>query len=266
MATPLISRMSGAGNTFFFWNLHDQQVPVESRAGLARFLCDSFTGFYTDGMVFLEKDPEGKTDFRWDFYNADGSHAEMCGNAARCAALYFQERMGGSAKASFMTAAGRIDAEISAEHGVDVLMPTLAQDGTFIAIQINGKKEEFFFVNTGVPHLVVEGDPHEGLAQFLRRAPELGPKGANVTFFSESAPGEAEAVTFERGVENFTLACGTGAVAAAAFSMMKNPLLKKHIIEMPGGQLQVEWKTPRQARLSGPAQFEFDISFSEGIL
>lgn len=266
MATPLISRMSGAGNTFFFWNLLERNIPVESRAGIARFLCDSFTGFYTDGMVFLENDPTGQSDFKWDFYNADGSHAEMCGNAARCAALYFLDRMGGTAKSSFMTAAGKIEAEVHEGPQVEVLMPLLPQDGKTIEIQINGRKEEFYFVNTGVPHLVVEGGPEEELAKFLRRAPELGEAGANVTFFSETNPGEAEAITFERGVENFTLACGTGAVAAAAFSMAKNPLLKKHSIEMPGGQLQVEWKTPRQAVLSGPAQFEFDLSFSEGIL
>lgn len=266
MATPLIARMSGAGNTFFFWNLLEQPIPVESRSGLARFLCDSFEGFYTDGLVFLEKDPGGQADFKWDFYNADGSHAEMCGNAARCAALYFQDRMGGKAKCTFMTAAGLIAAEVHEGGHVEVLMPALPEDGKFIEIALNGRKEEFFFVNTGVPHLVVEGEPQEELAKVLRRAPELGKAGANVTFFSETAPGEVEAITFERGVENFTLACGTGAVAAAAFSMMKNPLLKKHSIEMPGGQLQVEWKTRHQALLSGPAQFEFDLSFSEGIL
>lgn len=266
MSSPEITRMSGAGNTFFFWDTRGSGVPRESRSGVARFLCDSFTGFYTDGIVFIEADPKGEADFQWDFYNADGSHAEMCGNAARCAALYHRERMGGQESCSFRTAAGLIQARILEPGIVEIRLPTLPEEGRFIELPYRGKSQEYFFVNTGVPHVVVEGDPDAELAKALRRSPPLGPSGANVTFFSETTPGEVEAVTFERGVENFTLACGTGAVAAGAFSLLKNPLLKVHNVEMPGGSLRVEWKSPREPVLSGPAQFEFDMTFREGIV
>ena len=266
MPSPQISRMSGAGNTFFFWNTLAHPVPQEARQGVVRLLCDSFTGFYTDGMVFIEPDTQGECDFQWDFYNSDGSSAEMCGNAARCAGLFYKERMKQSPEVSFRTLAGRIDAHILDSQIVEVLMPELADPGKFIQIRELNKALEYFYINTGVPHLVVEGVPDEDLAKFLRRAPELGPAGANVTFYSEISPGEVEAITFERGVENFTLACGTGAVAAAAFSLLKNPLLKAHAIEMPGGSLRVEWKTPTRVMLSGPTQFEFDLTFPQGVL
>lgn len=265
MGSQPIARMSGAGNTFFVWNLNTAPVPKESRSGLVRFLCDSFTGFFTDGMFFVEKDPSNVHDFVWDFYNADGSHAEMCGNAARCAALYHKLRMGGQGKCKFLTAAGPIEAEILDFNIVEVLMPPLRDAGRFVEVKDGKKKTEYFFVNTGVPHFVVEGEPDQALAEKLRVAPEAGSGGANVTFAHEVAPGEMEAVTFERGVENFTLACGTGAVAAAAFSLEKNPLLKTHAVEMPGGSLRVNWKTPRQAVLSGPTQFDFDVVFQEDL-
>ncbi|MBX2995631.1 MAG: diaminopimelate epimerase [Bdellovibrionaceae bacterium] len=266
MATRLISRMSGAGNTFLVWNATSENVPKESRAGIVRLLCDSFTGFYTDGMIFIEKDPSGQNDFVWDFYNSDGSNAEMCGNAARCAALYYKHRLGGSDKVKFQTRAGQIIAEVLDFQIVEVQMPKLKEPGKFVEIADGKKKTEYFFVNTGVPHLVVEGEPDQELAEKLRHAPELGDAGANVTFVNEVTPGEMEAVTFERGVENFTLACGTGAVAAAAFSLLKNPLLRQHAVEMPGGSLRVEWKSDTQAVLSGPTQFEFDLQFPEDNL
>ena len=268
MNSRVMTRMSGAGNTFLIWNAFTSEVPKEARAGIARLLCDSFTGFYTDGMIFMEKDPSGKNDFVWDFYNSDGSGAEMCGNAARCAALYFRHRVSteSPSKVQFLTRAGQIQAEILDFQVVEILMPKLKEPGKFIEIQNGKKKEEFFFINTGVPHLVIEGEPDFELAQKLRRAPELGEAGANVTFANEVTPGEMEAVTFERGVENFTLACGTGAVAAAAFSLLKNPLLRQHAVEMPGGSLRVEWKSDTQALLSGPAQFEFDLQFPEDVL
>ena len=265
MASTRMTRMSGAGNTFLFWDARFQKVPKEARSGIARFLCDSFTGFYTDGLVFIDHHSELMGDFQWDFYNSDGSHAEMCGNAARCAALYFNQKSGGPAEVSFLTPAGLIKARILEPQLVEVLMPELQEDGKFVSIHFQKKPSEFFFVNTGVPHLVVEEEPNEELAQILRRAPELGEAGANVTFFTEVTPGEVEAITYERGVENFTLACGTGAVAAAAFSKMKNPLLRKHQVEMPGGRLNVEWVSNRQALLTGPAQFEFDLFFEEAI-
>ena len=265
MASTRMTRMSGAGNTFLFWDARFQKVPRESRSGIARFLCDSFTGFYTDGLVFIDHQAGMNGDFQWDFYNSDGSHAEMCGNAARCAALYFNQKAAGPAEVSFMTTAGLIKARVLEPQLVEVLMPELNDEGKFLSIQIQKKASEFFFVNTGVPHLVVEDEPNDELAKLLRHAPELGAAGANITFFTEVGPGEVEAITFERGVENFTLACGTGAVAAAAFSKMKNPLLRKHQVEMPGGSLRVEWVSNKQALLTGPAQFEFDLVFEEAL-
>lgn len=262
MSSASMSRMSGAGNTFLVWDTKLYASPTEARSGVARMMCDGYTGFYTDGMFFIEPDAKGEVDFQWDFYNSDGSHAEMCGNAARCAALYYFRKREAKKEIQFRTAAGVVRAKIIDHETVEVEMPMNANEGTFLALQIGKKKIEHFFINTGVPHLIVEGEPNADIAKILRHAPELGSAGANVTFITEIAPGEIEAVTYERGVENFTLACGTGAVAAAAFSKLRNPLLKTHTIEMPGGSLAVDYQHQKPI-LRGQAQFEFDLILPE---
>jgi diaminopimelate epimerase len=136
-----------------------------------------------------------------------------------------------------------------------------------VEISVDGKKKSVFSINTGVPHLVVEGEPDFALAQKLRRAPELGPAGSNVTFVDRDHE-EAEqlqAITFERGVENFTLACGTGAVAAAEFQRASHPAQTEVWIEMPGGALRVRWEDSRPL-LSGPVELQFEAHFFEEFL
>lgn len=264
MKMPKISRMSGAGNTFFLWNAIENPIPVESRTAVVRLLCSGYTGFRTDGFVFLDSSSHGECDFVWDFYNSDGSSAEMCGNAARCVALYYFKKMNPQVHGvAFQTRAGLVRARWVDQEEIEVIMPPQSSGPEFIEILVGRKPYDFFYTNSGVPHLIVEGEPDEALAAQLRRSPEVGEAGTNVTFVNEVTPGELEAVTYERGVEGFTLACGTGAIAAAQFSKEKNPLLKNHLIEMPGGALRVHFDGPQQISLIGPAQFEFDLTFSE---
>lgn len=259
--SPKVTRMSGAGNTFFVVNNLDQTFKVPDRRQFTRWLCQHIQGLHSDGLLVLEK--EQGVDFRWDFYNEDGSSAEMCGNAARCAAQYFYSQIGPKKEISFMTLAGLVKAEVLKDGNVKVELPALKNAGAFREIEINKHKEEYFFINTGVPHLIVEGEPDQDLGQALRQSEELQPAGSNVTFVQENSPGEIQAVTYERGVEDFTLACGTGAVAAAAFGREKNPLLKRFLIEMPGGDLLVEWLSDKTVALTGPAQFDFDLQADE---
>lgn len=254
---PKVSRMSGAGNTFFFLDAFKQIISVPDRRVFARNLCQSTPGLHADGVVIVEK--SNTADFRWDFYNEDGSSAEMCGNAARCAAFYYYSTINDKPESSFETVAGLVRAEILSPGWVRVDLPRLHAQGEFREIRIDKKSEEFFCINTGVPHVIVEGEPDVEFGEKLRRAQEFGPAGSNVTFVQEESPGEMKAVTFERGVEDFTLACGTGAVAAAAFGREANPFLKEFLIEMPGGELGVEWTDELTVSLTGPAKFEFDL-------
>jgi diaminopimelate epimerase len=257
-----MTRMSGAGNTFIIANgLKDK---FENRSELAKKYCTEYVGFNTDGFLIVEANRE--FDFSWDFYNADGSPAEMCGNAARCAALYYFNKINKKQNIRFLTTAGPIEAEILSEkeQTVCVKMPKTEVINHAQIVQVGGKKIRGFFVNTGVPHMVLQSEPDTELARLIRNAGEFGKKGTNVTFVEVDEGDFIQAVTFERGVEDFTLACGTGAVAAAAFHHHLYPQVENQVIEMPGGILSVAWneKTPF---LTGEAEFHFDFFIYEEL-
>jgi diaminopimelate epimerase len=257
-----LTRMSGAGNTFIIANGFKDKF--ENRKELAKKLCGDYIGFKTDGFLIIEAHRDH--DFSWDFYNADGSYAEMCGNAARCAALYYFKKVNKKSNLKFLTTAGVIEAEIINENDqiVCIKMPPTEIINSAQTLDFEGKKIRGFFVNTGVPHLVIQSEPDSSLAKALRSAPELGEKGANVTFIEMVEEDFIQAVTYERGVEDFTLACGTGAVAAATFHHHINPDILSQVIEMPGGTLSVTWKN-KTAYLTGQAEFHFDFNTYEDL-
>lgn len=253
--------MSGAGNTFFFVDGYSKKFEHEDRREFVRELCQGHVGLHADGVVIVEKSTTA--DFQWDFYNEDGSSAEMCGNAARCAGFYFHSLIKAKETIQFQTIAGLVTAEVLSPGWIRVDLPKLKSKGEFVSIKIDRKTEEFFCINTGVPHVIVPGEPDSEVGEYLRRAEEFGAAGSNVTFVQEETPGDMKAVTFERGVEDFTMACGTGAVAAAAYGRELNPFLKSFLIEMPGGDLNVEWTDDLSVSLTGPAKFEFDLQLDE---
>lgn len=239
------SRWSGAGNTFFILKPQPNQHFNINRPQIAKALCSQFPNAPTDGVLFLDED--SSADAKWDFFNSDGSSAEMCGNAARCAAGFLYRLNESQKTFSFLTKAGRIAAEIVSNQIVEVEMPEL---------QVM-QKLPVYYVNSGVPHVVLESEFDLVLAQKYRPYPQA--PGSNVTFVSDATKRGARAVTFERGVEGPTLACGTGAVAAAAFLSDKfGPL--KFEIEMPGGRLEVENAVDhRKPLMRGPAVWSFDF-------
>jgi diaminopimelate epimerase len=255
-----LTRMAGAGNTFFI--VSSEEGTREERAAFVREVCNDYIGFSTDGFLFLQA--HAGSDALWDFYNADGSHAEMCGNAARCAALFYHDKIKAQERICFQTTAGRIEAHIvDAKQGlVRVKMPVIKTDHGGKEVKVGTRKVRGYFVNTGVPHFVIQSAPDEELARALRKSEEFGSQGANITFVEFDETDFIQAVTFERGVEGFTLACGTGAVAAARFHHECEPNLTTQTVEMPGGLLQVSWEG-EQAHLTGPAEFHFDLQLHE---
>lgn len=247
-----ITKMSGAGNTFALIDARNNSSWIEverslkmSRSDFARIICDRVLGFSADGLLFIQSGSVG-FDFDWDFYNSDGSTAEMCGNAARCAARFCHESFAAELKTfKFKTGAGLVFATVLADNKIRVRMPESRFINDMINLKISSEKEEAFaLVNTGVPHLVKnivnmsETGALKDLAKEVRSHYELQPAGANVTFFVESSAGKISAVTYERGVEDYTLACGTGAVAAALV-YARDSHYKQVEVQMPGGQLQV---------------------------
>lgn len=258
------TRASGAGNTFFIANVFDSnwsqnfsKISDQDKSRIAHQVCEGDPTLKTDGLLFIR--PEPGFDFAWDFFNSDGSKAEMCGNAARCATLFFYERIKKQKLMRFKTIAGEITGEVLENGDVRVQMTRVHDLKPMTVLGFSG-----VFVNSGVPHFVIKEKSNAEIAKKLRKVNDFGPAGANITFAQKISSNEAKAVTFERGVEDFTQACGTGAVAAAMWLQYQegsSPLVK---VEMPGGLLTVEnAKEGQRPLLIGPTILEFDMNLSE---
>ncbi len=263
------TRMSGAKNTFFIvdctqgenfktWSELDQQ----SKEKIAQKICLGFEDNHTDGLIFLipNQIKTDTTDFSWQFFNSDGSHADMCGNAARCVALFASHKIfPGKKKMTFMTGAGPVSGEILGGSLVCVQMPQIKKLDKMTVENVDG-----YLLDTGVPHFVVQQSADFHLGQRLRHSPSFAPAGANVTFVEniDLQNVSLNAVTYERGVEDLTEACGTGAVAAATWLLKQLPGDKNKIVQvyMPGGVLKIENALlGEKPFLIGEAHFEYEL-------
>lgn len=245
--------MSGAGNTFFV-GFRDQVGRTDEE--LSAFTREECVGGRADGVLLLEKKEAGA--WKWFFFNADGSRAEMCGNAARCAARFLETYDGGK-EFLFNTGAGPIRAR--AREGVyEVVMSLPRVLNRDMNVEANGRKYFGAWVDTGVPHFVIRVNRLEEIttseASALRHHKDFGAPGANVTLYCAGEGGVVLAKTFERGVEDFTQACGTGAVAAAFVVSLGRP--QAFTVRMPGGDLVVDLSNP-QPLLVGDAIFTSPI-------
>ncbi len=238
-------KASGASNDFILLDLSKDQPSLINRKQLVQKICDRKNGVGADGFVFL--DPSDSADFKWDFYNTDGSHAEMCGNAARCVILYWLDQNPSTTQpVKFETVVGVIEGVQLAKNWIDVQMPHVDPPKKWTESGL-----EFEFVNTGVPHAVVTQVKNLESVKLLRRHARFGEHGTNVTFIQWVNDHTLSAQTFERGVEDYTLACGTGAVAAALVGFHQRPELESLNIQMPGGELVVS--NEARPRLTGEA-------------
>ena len=212
-------KMSGSGNDFVVVDVRTHQIPQLTEPETIRALCARGTGIGADGLVLLEAAPE--VDFRMAYYNADGSRASMCGNAALCCTRLATELGGPNSRdLLFETDAGRMKGRIrDGVPEIDLTPVTLVVDKAGISPEPG--EQRIGFAVAGVPHVTVLCDDVERVqldrrGRSLRLDPTVMPDGANANFVSkDSKSGVWEMRTFERGVEGETLACGTGAVASA---------------------------------------------------
>lgn len=210
-------KMSGAGNDFVVLDNRQGQVPGDLHAFSAA-VSDRRRGIGADGVLLVE--PSIKKHFRMRYFNPDGSEADMCGNGARCIAR-FANAIGAAPKAmDFENLAGDFTAEILIDGRVVVQMTEPQAMRLNWKVAVDGKDMEGHFLNTGVPHFAVIVDDVAkvdvfGLGRKLRRHEAFAPKGTNVNFVQVTGPSSIAVRTYERGVEDETLACGTGCVAAA---------------------------------------------------
>ena len=258
------TKMNGAGNDFILVeNLHGELTQQLSK--LARTLCDSRMSIGADGLMEIVP-AKADADFGMLFFNCDGTLGEMCGNGARCICRYGYETGLAGETQTIETTAGlvtgtRIDAK---NYRIRLPDPVNLQ---YLALDVDGKKVGCMYLelgNPGIPHAVVqypglrEAD-EQALFEFgrkLRYHPAF-PKGANVNFLEKTGENRFYERTWERGVEDFTYACGTG-TGASVYALAEKRRCGDHAeVEVKGGLLIVDivrdGKKCRDLLLTGPA-------------
>lgn len=226
-------KYSGHGNDFVIVDNWDGQVPEKDMAKISRFMCRPKFGIGADGVVFIIAGPD-EVDFAWRFFNADGSEPDMCGNASRCAAHLANTIGIAPAEMSFKTKAGVVEAVVS-DRLVKVQMPKIGRQEGAALVEAEGLSLTYYRLNTGVPHAVAWVEDLENVNVFkigrtVRRHQAFAPEGANVNFVKILGPDKLTLRTYERGVEDETLACGTGAVAAAMLATFQGLVSASSII------------------------------------
>src|SRR6266540_5587265 len=258
------TKMNGAGNDFILFDNRPGDIDLD-RNQIAQ-LCDRHRGIGADGILLLEK-PTNRADFRMRYFNADGGEAEMCGNGARCFARFANKVGGQKAKISFETPAGVIFAELKGDL-VTLRMTEPTDLQLNVDLPMATENKTVHFINSGVPHVVIavakieNADVRrEGAA--IRHHKMFSPNGTNVNFIEKRGPKKIAIRTYERGVEDETLACGTGIVASAlifaATESVNGPI---GVLVRGGNELEVGFeKTGMQFKnvtLTGPAEFVFE--------
>ena len=261
------SKINGSGNDFL---LIDNRQGIMRRADLPAFVgkvCDRSRSIGADGVIFIET--SRRADFRWRFFNADGSRAEMCGNGGRCAARFAVERKIAGRVMGFETDAGLIRAEVS---GRRVKLQMTSPHGLALSrsLTLGGRKITYSFLNTGVPHAVLFVPDLEkidlmGTGRGIRTHRAFAPRGTNVNFV-RVRKGEVLIRTYERGVEGETLACGTGAVAAGILSALHGHVRPPVTVRTRGGEvLTIHFDAEREG--FGEVYLDGDTSWScDGIM
>ena len=268
MATSLsFWKMNGAGNDFVMLDNRDLSLQLSGET-IAQ-LCDRHRGVGADGLLAVEPATDGG-DFRMRYYNADGGEAEMCGNGARCFARFVNQLHENSLnEVKFETQAGMISADFQGDQvRINMSQPHSLKLGQNLVVE--NTELEVHSVNTGVPHAVVFVDdvnvlPCEDIRSLgagLRYHEAFAPKGTNANFATVLAPGSISIRTYERGVEDETLACGTGMVACALIHHELHGAPSPVSVKVKGGDtLQVGFEKTDNGYLNvtlfGPADFVF---------
>src|SRR3954462_7907233 len=239
------TKMNGAGNDFILIDNRSGQICLTLEQ-IVR-LCHRQRGVGADGLFLLVPARQGQADWAWDFYNSDGSTAEMCGNGARCFARFIQKVVGAKEQTSFETGAGVIKAVFD---GALVTVSLTAPRDLRLAemVPLGSGAAEIHSLNTGVPHAVLfVKDADRAMVQPLgaeiRYHGHFSPKGTNVNFVQLRGPNSIRVRTYERGVEGETLACGTGVTASALISSRLHEFASPVKVQVQGGdQLEVSFK------------------------
>lgn len=261
--TLRFAKLVGAGNDFVLVDARRQRLPTSTAdlSRLARQVCDRTNGIGADGLLLLV--PSRRADVRMRIFNPDGSEPEMCGNGARCFAL-FAAQQGLGRQLAIETFAGVIEASVARTGQVSIQLSDPTHVRGPLDVDLGGRTVTIYMVNTGVPHAVVLVPDVRRLdvaamGQAIRRHAMFAPSGTNVNFVQALGARRLTLRTYERGVEGETLACGTGAVAAAVigwYARRMQPPIELSV--QSGDRLRVSFSVvdgqPRHVILTGPAR------------
>ncbi len=250
----MIAKYSANGNDFVLFH----SFIKKERSALARRLCDRQNGIGADGLIVLV--PHTAYDFEWQFYNSDGSEAEMCGNGSRACAHYAYSRGLAPAKMSFLTLAGEIKAFVDGNMvQSDLTPPKVIRDD----IDEGGKR--WWLIDTGVPHLVTFDADIEQFdlveARRLRQA-----FNANVNIAQVQNGGNLRVRTYERGVEDETLACGTGMAACFYRANLEGNTAEHAEVYPKSGETLYLGKEAGTITFRGAVRETFEASWNEAAL
>lgn len=260
------TKMQGAGNDFIIIDDRDGSIPRDALPGLAKRLCERRVSVGADAMIAVLP-PEKGGDYGMLFYNTDGTLGEMCGNGARCIARYGHDRGLAGDIQHIETTAGPVIGQRITEDRYRVRLNDPSVLCPRMSVTVDGENYDCGYAelgDPGIPHAVLlmpDWDSRDisslrELGRRLRHAAEF-PKGANVSFFRQTAADALKAITFERGVEDFTLACGTGCGSMASMALLWGMTGSDVDIQTPGGLITVslhrDGETVRDIFITGPA-------------
>lgn len=261
------TKMNGAGNDFVL--LDNRSLALALTQEQIAKLCDRHRGVGADGLLLVEPAQQNGADFRMRYYNADGKEAEMCGNGARCFAR-FVNRLHDFVLAGtlFETPAGLIGADFAGDN-VRLAMSEPHSLTLNETLSIRGRELVVHSLNTGVPHAVVFVEDQEAAevradGAALRYHERFAPAGTNANFVTIREPGVLDLRTYERGVEDETLACGTGTVAAALIHHLLSGAPSPISVRVRGGDtLMIGFERRadglfENVTLTGPGDFVFE--------
>ncbi len=266
-------KMQASGNDFVVIDLRKQSL--SNLKAFAAKVCPIHTGIGADGVLVIEA--SRKADFKARIFNSDGSEAEACGNGFRCVGRFARDILKFPAKMQFESVSGLISAEVKKDKvRVQLVQPKVLQENG--ALSIDSENFAYDFFNTGVPHVVIFSERLEKANVFewgraIRNHKKFAPKGTNVNFvqclFKAGKPAgrgvsRIKVRTYERGVEDETLACGTGSTASALAAILKfNMKSPVEVLTRGGEALKVSFEfdnqgLPLKAFLEGGAHVVYE--------
>ena len=243
------TKMHGCGNDFIMIDHRDNRLDRIDVKQFIRQACERKYGAGANGLMLLEH--SSKADVKMRYFNADGSLAEMCGNGARCMARFAYEQGAAEKNMVLETLDGNYPATVHDNGTVSVYFPGVEKKNIKLSERLKMEEEDtlYHYGWVGVPHTTVFGskvtelerDAFETWGRNIRQLP-IFPKGTNVNLVEVTGPQSMIIRTYERGVEEETLACGSGATASAIFGVMLGRVAAPVDVETMGGMLQVDFK------------------------